>query len=69
VVSDNEEEADDEAYFLEQKFSGLYDQTIWDCIECYLNFPESETPEENPLSYAHIRLYSKSIQIAIFMTV
>jgi hypothetical protein len=55
VVSDNKEEVNDEAFFLEQKFSGLYGQTTWDCIECYLNFPESETPEENPLSYTHIR--------------
>eukprot|EP00956_Cyclotella_meneghiniana_P018216 scaffold30157_cov48-Cyclotella_meneghiniana.AAC.1 len=55
VVSDDEEESDDEAFFLEQEFSGLYDQTIWECIECYLNLPDSETPEENPLSYAHIR--------------
>ena len=55
VVSDNEEESDDEAFFLEQEFSGLYDNAVWDCIECYLNFPESDTPEENPLSYAYIR--------------
>jgi hypothetical protein len=55
VVSDNGDESDDEAFFLEQEFSGLYDQTVWDCIECYLNFPESDTLEENPLSYFHIR--------------
>jgi hypothetical protein len=42
VVSDNEDE-EDEAFFLEQEFSGLYDETIWDCIECYLNFPDSDT--------------------------
>jgi hypothetical protein len=38
-VLDNEDESDDEAFFLEQEFSGLYDNTVWDCIECYLNFP------------------------------
>ena len=54
VVSDDED-SDDEAFFLEQEFSGLYDETIWECIECYLNFPESDTPENNPLSYAYIR--------------
>eukprot|EP00956_Cyclotella_meneghiniana_P021249 scaffold38455_cov37-Cyclotella_meneghiniana.AAC.3 len=54
VVSNDEEESGDEAFFLEQEFSGLYDQTIWECIECYLNLPDSETPEENPLSYAQI---------------
>ena len=38
VVSDND---DDDGYFLDQEFSGLYDDDIWDCIECYLNLPES----------------------------
>eukprot|EP00956_Cyclotella_meneghiniana_P021043 scaffold37820_cov36-Cyclotella_meneghiniana.AAC.3 len=54
VVSDDED-SDNEAFFLEQEISGLYDKTIWECIECYLNFPESDTPENNPLSYAYIR--------------
>jgi hypothetical protein len=52
VVSDNE---DDNGYFLDQEFSGLYDNIIWDCIECYLNLPESDRPDQNPLNYAHIR--------------
>eukprot|EP00956_Cyclotella_meneghiniana_P036466 scaffold126104_cov52-Cyclotella_meneghiniana.AAC.4 len=55
VVSDDEDECDDKAFFLEQEFSGLYNETIWECIECYLNLPDSDTPEENPVSYAHIR--------------
>jgi hypothetical protein len=55
VVSDNKDESDDEAFFLEQEFSGLYDNTVWDCIECYLNFPDSDTLEQNLLSYAHLR--------------
>jgi hypothetical protein len=31
----NEEE--DEAYFLDQEYSGLYGEDVWECIECYLN--------------------------------
>ena len=38
VVSDNE---DDDGYFLDQEFSGLYDNDVWDCIEYYVNLPES----------------------------
>eukprot|EP00956_Cyclotella_meneghiniana_P038846 scaffold161017_cov23-Cyclotella_meneghiniana.AAC.1 len=54
-VTDDEGESDDEAFFLDQEFTGMYDDTVWECIECYLNFPDTDTPEENPLSYAHIR--------------
>jgi hypothetical protein len=32
VVLDNEDKCDDEAFFLEQEFSELYDNTVWDCI-------------------------------------
>jgi len=32
----------------------MYDCTIRECFECYLNFPETETPEKNPLSYSYI---------------
>ena len=52
-VTDDDEE--DESYFLDKEFSGLYDETIWDVLECYLNLPEAEHPENNPLSYAYIR--------------
>jgi hypothetical protein len=48
----NEEE--DKAYFLDQKYSGLYDNNVWDLIECYLNLPNTPHPDENPLNYAHI---------------
>jgi hypothetical protein len=48
----NEEE--DEAYFLDQEYSGLYDDDIWECRECYLNLPDTPHPDENPLNYAHI---------------
>ncbi len=50
-VSTNEE---DEAYFLDQEYSGLYDENVWECIECYLNLPYTPHPDENPLNYAHI---------------
>ena len=49
----NEEE--DKAYFLDQEYSGLYDEDVWECIECYLNLPDTTHPDENPLNYAHIR--------------
>jgi hypothetical protein len=49
----NEEE--DKAYFLDQEYSGLYDEDIWECIECYLNLPDTPHPDENPLNYARIR--------------
>ena len=52
VVSDDE---DANAYFLDQLYSGLHDDDIYDCFECYLNLPETENPEQNPLSYHHIR--------------
>jgi hypothetical protein len=30
----NKEE--DEAHFLDHKYSGLYDEDVWECTECYL---------------------------------
>jgi hypothetical protein len=47
----NEEEF--KAEFLDQEYSGLYDNDIWECIECYLNLPDTPHPDENPLDYAH----------------
>jgi hypothetical protein len=34
-------EEEDEVYFLDQEYSGLYDDKVWECIECYLNLPET----------------------------
>ncbi len=34
-------EDEDELYFLDQEYSGLYDDKVWECIECYLNLPET----------------------------
>ncbi len=48
----NEEE--DKAYFLDQEYSGLYNENVWECIECYLNLPDTPHPDENPLNYANI---------------
>jgi hypothetical protein len=47
-------EEEDEAYFLDQEYSGLYNEDVWECIECYLNLPDIPHPDENPLNYAHI---------------
>jgi hypothetical protein len=49
----NEEE--DTAYFLDQEYSGLYENDVWECIECFLNLPDTPHLDENPLNYAHIR--------------
>jgi hypothetical protein len=48
----NEEEA--KAYFLDQEYSGLFDDDVWECIEYYLNLPETPHLNENQLNYAHI---------------
>jgi hypothetical protein len=48
-------EEEDKGYFLDQEYSGLYVENIWECIECYLNLPDTPHPDENPLNYAHIR--------------
>jgi hypothetical protein len=50
-VSNKEE---DKAYFLDQENSDLYDNEVWECIECYLNLPETPHPDQNPLNYAYI---------------
>jgi hypothetical protein len=50
VVSNDE----DELYFLEQEYTGLNDDEIWQMLECYLNLPEMPHPDCNPLNYAHI---------------
>jgi hypothetical protein len=47
----NEEE--DKVYFLDQEYSGLYNENVWECIECYLNLPDTPHPDEDPLNYAH----------------
>ncbi len=53
-VSNQEE---DEAYFLDQEYSGLYynDNEVWECVKCYLNLPKTPHPDQSLLNYAHIR--------------
>jgi hypothetical protein len=48
-------EEEDDAFFLDQEYSGLYNEYVWECIECYLNLPDTPHLDENPLNYAHIR--------------
>jgi hypothetical protein len=47
-------EEEDKAYFLDQEYSGLYDENVGECIECYLNLPDTLHPDENLLNYAYI---------------
>ncbi len=39
---------------MDQEYSGLYDEDVWECIECYLNLPDTPHPDENSLNYGHI---------------
>jgi hypothetical protein len=50
-VSNKEE---DEVYFLDQEYSGCYDDKVWECIECYLNLPKTSHLDQNQLNYAHV---------------
>ncbi len=34
-------EKEDWVYFLDQEYSGLHNDKVWLCIECYLNLPET----------------------------
>jgi hypothetical protein len=47
-------EGEDEAYFFNQENSGLYNENVWESIECYLNLPDTPHLDENLLNYAHI---------------
>jgi hypothetical protein len=47
-------EEEDEVYFLVQEYSGLYNEGVWECIECYLNLHDTPHLDENLLNYAHI---------------
>ncbi len=47
-------EEEDKVCILNQEYSGLYNEDIWECIECYLNLPDTPHPDENRLNYAHI---------------
>jgi len=50
-----EEEIDEiDGYALDQYYTGTYDEDIKQAFDCYLNLPEADAPEENPLCYEHI---------------
>ena len=51
VVLDDD---DNQGYFMDQEFSGLYEDDIWEWLERCLNLPESNHPDQNPWNYAHI---------------
>jgi hypothetical protein len=46
---------ENKAYFLDQEYISLYDNEVWDCIECYRNLPETPHPDQNLLNYTHTR--------------
>ncbi len=39
---------------MDQEYSGLYDNEVWECIECYLDLPETPHLHQYPLNYTHI---------------
>jgi hypothetical protein len=45
---------ENKAYFLNQEYSGFYDNEVSECIECYRNLPDTPHLDENPLNYTHI---------------
>jgi hypothetical protein len=45
---------EDKTYILDHEYSGLYNENVWECIECYFNLPDTPHPDENSLNYAHI---------------
>jgi hypothetical protein len=60
---------EDKAYFLDQEYSGLYNENVWECIECYLNLPDTPHPDENPLNYAHINELQQQDEQLLFLQV
>ena len=47
------------AYILDQEFYCLYDNNVWEYIECYLNLPESDCSDQNPLNNTRICEYQQ----------
>ena len=46
---------EDDAFMLDQEYTGLHDNEIREAFECYLNLPDDDHPEQNPLNYDYIR--------------
>ena len=55
-----DEEDANNAYFLDLKYSGIVDNNILDSFKCYLNLPDGDNPEYNPLSFCYIREQQQS---------
>jgi hypothetical protein len=55
-------EKGDKACFLDQEYSGLYNEDAWECIECHLNLPKTPHLDENLLNYAHIRELKQQVK-------
>ena len=49
------EDDDEHAFYVDLSYSGLQDEEIFNVLECYLNLPEMDNPELNPLNFFHIR--------------
>ena len=49
------EDDDEHAFYVDLSYSGLQDEEIFDVLECYLNLPQMDNPELNPLNFFHIR--------------
>jgi hypothetical protein len=49
---------EDKACILDQEYSALYDNDVWQCIECYLNLPDTPYLDENPLNMLTFVNYS-----------
>jgi hypothetical protein len=47
---------------LDQEYSGLYDNIIWECIHCYLYLPETPHLDQNLLNYTHIRELQQQVK-------
>ncbi len=44
-------------YFLDQEYSGCYDDKVWDCIECYLILPETSHSDQKSVKLrSHLRI-------------
>eukprot|EP00957_Ditylum_brightwellii_P082254 6254511-Ditylum_brightwellii.AAC.1 len=51
----NDEEDSVDTFFFKQTCSGVYDKDFQASFKCYLNLPDNGNPEQNPLSFHHIR--------------
>ena len=51
-----ESEASDlDLFYIDQVYSGVIYDDIYNILECYLMLPEMNSPEKNPLNFYHIK--------------